>query len=363
MNIFLCAEISKTNQYVELLTEAYQNSGHNVILDVNNFFFSKFLPDCIHIQWPESLYKWNNLFQNDDYLLELIKNRLFYFKNKKIPIIYTVHNLLPHDCKDEFDKKIYRLIIQNVDIFVHHGNKSIELIKKNYLEAKNKIHIICPHGNYPYFYKDPQISRKKYGLPSDKYIYLNFGLQRNYKGEDFIKKVFNSVSKDIYLFIIGPKMYPKSNNKYLKGINYLKSQILDSYYSKCISFFSNRKKIVYREVPNIEIPEIFSAVDVIFLGHKDGLNSGLLSLAASYRKPIIYPDRGNFSEQLNKWYLKESYQSNNINSAGNAIRNIQKKIISNKKKSFDNSNWIKFNNWNRHVDIIIKKIKEYKNLK
>jgi hypothetical protein len=47
-----------TNSNVESLMEAYKKAGHNVICGERNFFYSNFIPDLLHIQWPEKLYTW-----------------------------------------------------------------------------------------------------------------------------------------------------------------------------------------------------------------------------------------------------------------------------------------------------------------
>ena len=311
MNILLCADISKTNQYVYLLKSAYEKKGCQVMLGFNNFIKPVVFPDIIHIQWPEFFYKWNNEFANFKKIKKIINDRLTFYSNINIPIIYTVHNLLPHDSKLKTDKIIYDLIIDNIDVFIHHGQASIDIFKNKYPKTTSKKHIICPHGNYPVSPKDYLQSRKKYNLPRNKCIYLNFGKQRAYKGENFIKRVFSDVHKDAYLFIIGPKEYSYSN-EFIKYTNLFRSKLIAPFVAFMNSFFSNSKKIILRRVSNREIPDIFSAVDIVFLGHCSGLNSGLLALSASYRKPIVYPEIGNFSEQLEGWQWKEAYEVNNI---------------------------------------------------
>ena len=58
MNI-LIADNPGLNSYVTSLIEAYKKADINVICGLHNFFYSNFIPDILHIQWPEKLYNWN----------------------------------------------------------------------------------------------------------------------------------------------------------------------------------------------------------------------------------------------------------------------------------------------------------------
>ena len=60
-----------TNEYVELLADAYIRQNIQVIFEEQNFLFSNFVPDIVHIQWPESIYRWKQLIPMT---LESLKN-------------------------------------------------------------------------------------------------------------------------------------------------------------------------------------------------------------------------------------------------------------------------------------------------
>jgi hypothetical protein len=314
VNILLCERINqKYNQYIELLTFAYQRSNHNTILDVQNFLYSNFIPDFIHLQWPESIYRWRHWLEPNDESAIFLKRRLAFYSNNNVPIVYTVHNLKPHDKSNYFDQKIFDLIIDSSDIIVHHGKKSRDLFTKIYPITNSKIQIICPHGDYPINKVDPILSKRKLHLPLNKYIYLNFGIQKKYKGFYFLKNTFKELDNpNVFLFTIGNFVYDKK----LEFIKKIISRRLSGLYKyRIFNSLQSKSKTIDTTVEYNQIPLIFTASDIVILGHQSGLNSGILSLAASYGKPIIFPNIGNFYDQLDGYDLCKSYEVANTNSA------------------------------------------------
>lgn len=356
MHILLCESAKTTNTYIEHLSGAYEKSDCHVVFGVENFLFSNFLPDMVHIQWPEAIYRWRFELQNNEKTLKFIEKRLCFYSNNKIPIVYTVHNLLPHENPSSFDKKIYTLFLKYSDVIVHHGDKSISLLKKEFPVCEDSCHIIAPHGPYPFIKSSQEESRVKYALPKSECILLNFGKQRVNKGADFIKTVINSWNNpNAHLFTIGSKNYKNHIKGPLATIRIAMKKRVDFLSSK----FSRRSTEIFKHVEEVEIPQIMAASDIVFLGHHAGLNSGLLSLAATYKKPVVFPDIGNFKEQLKGWDWYECYKVGDINSAVAALERMYKRLKreENCVSSFDNANWRKENSWEKHVKNILKSVK------
>ena len=362
MDILLCESIRDTNEYREQLAKTYQCKGHRVIFDVQNFLYSDFLPDFVHIQWPENIYRWSHKLPTNNDTLEFIKQRLLWYSNRKVPIVYTAHNLLPHGNVSAFDKAVFNTILGHANIIVHHGKMSIPLIKKTFPVCSETHHIVCPHGPYTYKSEDGWTTRAAYGLPTSKYIFLNFGRQHPYKGFKFMQQVFKKWNdRKSLLFNIGPKVIAGLNNAFLEKAYLIKQNIIDPHLSVFASRFSTGSKFVFRPIGKNEIPKIISAADVFFLGHQDGLNSGLVALAATYGKPIVFPDLGNFSEQLSRWVWKEKYEPGKIDSAIEALQRMRDRIdlYPPGHVIFDNKEWLFSNSWEKHVRIIIEEVQKF----
>ena len=210
-------------------------------------------------------------------------------------------------------------------------------------------HIICPHGPYDFLAVDPIESRKKYNLPQNKIVLLNLGLQKKYKGLRFVKKVAKQLSqKEIYLFIIGGGRSTSILGKIRRLIIDTVNQILPCYIN-----MNSSVKSVSRKFHEDEVPYILSASDIVFLGHQKGTNSGVICLAASYKKAIVFPDIGNFKEQLLGWKWYETYEAGSIESASSAIMKMIERL-NDKESDYDNKGWAERNSWEKHVLAITK---------
>ncbi|MBV2245687.1 MAG: hypothetical protein KUL83_00855 [Lentimicrobium sp.] len=360
MNILICENYHHPNQYISLLADAYEKQGHTVLFGPQNFFYSGFVPDIVHIQWPESLYKWYESLPETEESLRFIGARLRFFLERKAAVVYTMHNNFPHDQVSGFDKAVYAEIVRHATVIVHHGHHSVKQLHDVFPELDPVKSLVCPHGPYTFIRQDTALSRKEYRLPGSSFVYLNFGNQRKYKGIDFIHKVFRKWSnRKSCLFTIGPNQFGARSKKFhVMAFVYLKN-ILSSTIGKQQSQWSSRKKTYLRSVPGEEIPRIMAATDVVFLGHKEGLNSGLLAMAVSYGKPVIYPELGNFSEQVMDWEWKESYTAGDIDSAVAALDRmaVRLKEYPPGKCVFPNDYWLTRNSWEKHIEIIMHALK------
>jgi hypothetical protein len=343
----LVAENPSDNGYIESLILAYQRAGHSVICGPGNFYFSNDVPDVLHIQWPESLYKWFKVPSIDelDYY-SLIRERLIWYKDRGSTIVHTIHNLQPHDSKLTHDEDIYRLVMEYSDVLVHHCEKSVELVGERHPDSRNKINLVCAHGDYLNHYRevDKAAARLKYGISSEKFVVLNFGKQRPYKNDGFINAVFRGLGGgNAFLVIAGYFEIPSRRlltRLYYRARNLVRTR------------FNHRNKLyLYRQFPVSEIPQILGMTDIVFIAQQHALNSGLLPLAATYGKPVVCPDTGCFRSAVEGW-VYETYSPGDLEDARRAINAVRKRLVDNP-EVLDNSRWLSENSWDRHVNKIL----------
>jgi|GEM_PF-1584554 len=343
-----------TNTYLTALIKAYKSAGITVICGLHNFFYSNLIPDILHIQWPEKLYSWFPFSSmNEEEQYKAIKERLQWYKDNNANIVHTIHNIKPHVPENSgFEERIFKLIISYSDILVHHCNGSVNTLKTVYTESAGKFNIVCPHGDYLLDYSSiaRDEARRKLGIPQNKFVLLNFGNQLKYKNENFIESVFNKLPlKNKYLLTAG-------NNRsggYSKGLhlyNSIKRTIR-------MKLTYNNRKYHYKVVTPEELPVFINAADIFFLAHSgNNLNSGILPLAATYSKPVIFPNIGCFAEQMEGW-IYETYRQGNEDGAVNAVKNLYMKL-GNFNNSFDNTTWLSINSWDKHVQRILKAVQD-----
>lgn len=339
------------DSHVSSLIKAYKKAGLIVLCGLRNFFYSNIKPDFVHIQWPEKIYSWypfEVLGENER--LDIIERRLKWYKENHIQIVHTINNIMPHHPTDQdFEEKVFKLIIEYADIIVHLCKKSFELLSVLYPMIKVKENIINHLGDYTIDYK--QVSkvdaRKNLGIPNDKFVILNFGSQQKYKNEDLIEKLF--------------KKFPAKEKFLLTGGSFRYSQYsLFTMIQKKIRnwmrmrFYHNKRKYCYNRITPADLPFYFSAADVVFLAHQKSLNSGIIAIAATYAVPVVYPKIGCFPEQMAKW-IGRSYPDGDMNLAVEALKELYLEI----KKSnnnFDNTEWLRKNSWDLHVKSILESI-------
>ena len=352
MKVQIAENINPANDYTELVARAYKDAGCEVVLGVSNFYSSNYVPDLLHIQWPEALYIWRHRLPNTKGGLSILTDRVDWYRSQGTLIVHTVHNLAPHNSPDpDFDRSVFEYILSNVDFFVHHGTRSIEIVRENYPNIKFNNELVCPHGPYDVHLHDRTNMCMRYGLPRGSFIILNFGRQRLNKGFFFVKNVFSAFDdQDYCFFTIGPNHTGKRDSPGLarRGVRKLRRMSARLFPG---AEHPVRAVTIEREFPPDEIPLILSACDMVFLGHTSGLNSGVLALAASYSKPFVYPDIGNFKEQAEGAFC-EPYEVENVDSAVEAVHRLRRRMSDCDAAEFANA-WRQRNSWEIHVRTIL----------
>ena len=343
MILYIAKNIERYNTYLKNLVETYKMEGVKVIVGYETFIYGNMIPDIIHFHWVEGLLKNMNSDQ------ESFFRKLDFFRDHGVKFIYTVHNTMPHRESKTIDYfSFFPRFFQYINLFVHHGSLSIDICKERF-SLSDKEHIICHHGDYMQDVKDFTESkitaREILRLPKNKKIILVFGLLQ-FKNVDFAKTVFHKVKrnfKDSFLMLAG------TNPQFKYGdINKLYEKINNSLLNK----FRRRKRAIHKRFSQYETFLLFKSSDVIFLPHNSGLTTGIIPMAATIGKPFVYPDIGVFEEQAEYCRCKK-YKQSNIDDAFNAIA----KLLTDSFDSFDNTKWLFNNSWEKHVKLILNKIK------
>lgn len=236
--------------------------------------------DILHVQW---------------WILTLIFVYLpiiILAKLKKIKVILSIHNILPHEPNKKnliADKIVNKLIFPFVDSYIVHNQRNKEKFIEIYKINEQRISVIT-HGVLD-LAKQKVISlqeaRTKLHLPADKKIILFFGYIRKYKGVDILIKAFSKINKemdDVFLLIVGQPF----------GID------LDEY-EKLIKEYNLEEnvKVELGFVPEAEIGHYFSACDLVVLPYTYlDTHGGIGALALPYKKPIVVSDVGGLPEYV-----------------------------------------------------------------
>ena len=111
-----------------------------------------------------------------------------------VPLVYTVHNLVPHDARPD-DVARYGGLYHAADTLVVHSQRSATALSQEWGIPPERI-VVVPHG--PLLEDWPPLpraeARRRLGLPLDAELVLFAGLIEPYKGLDDLIAAFDSVA-------------------------------------------------------------------------------------------------------------------------------------------------------------------------
>lgn len=278
------------NPYQYLLSKALRDSGFSVEYGVNTKIFP-FLRtafkgvDFIHVDWIHQYYMRKNVILTIPQLFLFYVDIILTFVLFKVKLIWSVHNIFPHDRENNFFLTLPRLIFGNIVYKVRVFNTDTVESVSNQLRIKPEKVVVIPEGNYVDYY--PNIlgkdeSKVQLGLPlKDKFI-LYFGSIRPYKGIENLINAFKEINDPEWkLLIVG------------QARDYAYKQLLENRASEIDRIILNLKFISVNDVQLY-----FNSCDVVALPFNNIENSGSIKLAMGFGCPIVTKKTKVFSALL-----------------------------------------------------------------
>lgn len=234
----------------------------------------------------------------------------------KIPVVLTVHDIIPHYkrfvSRDSFMQKNLQ--------FPHHLIVHFENGKKQLIERwkvnEDKIDVI-PHGIIPL---QNQISmteaRNKLGLPDNRKILLFFGNIRQNKGLNVLLKSMQEVARynpSALLAIAGSLPRDDSFQSYSDLMEKLN---LSEHVNTFIEY-----------IPEGEVDIFFSACDMVVLPYQQfESQSGVLLRAYAHKKPVAASNVGAMGEIIRSDAIGDIAEPGNEKSLASAINIVLKNL-------------------------------------
>ncbi len=303
-------------------------------------------PDIVHIQWPEQLFEWKSIDEED---LKKLTKQLKFWRDKGSKLIVTRHNIFPHT-SNELYKVVYKIIYSYADAVIHFSKTSIDNFNTIYNPKEiHPIHRVIFHPMYADIENnsDKKVARNYLDIDENKKVILIFGSIRHEKERQFTLNVFNNLEIDNKLLLV-PRWYPKISFKHAP-IKWLLSQmriLLDQF-----RFNNKELRLNQHFIPEEEIQMYMNASDIVFIPRFEVLNSGVQLLAYSFNKIVVGPSTGSIGELLS-FSDNPSFKVGDIDDATLKIKEGLK--LSNKKVN----NYAfakKYMNWdiviNKHVQL------------
>ena len=228
-------------------------------------------PDMLVMQW------WNSFFG-------VAHRTILSFVDKQIPIFYIPENIVSHEAS-AVNLFLTKLALSKADYFLAFSHSVAEGVKSLYphkpvYEAQLPI--------YDCYNLEPDFDKITFAqsLGLKKNVILFFGYIREYKGLmtllDAMPEILKRIGNDTTLLIVG-EFYDK-REKYDAKIHALG--------------ISDHVKVVSEFVPNEAVGRYFSVSDVVAMPYHSGTQSGILSIAYSFRKPVVITNVGGIAETV-----------------------------------------------------------------
>lgn len=229
-------------------------------------------PDILHYQWV---------------LVPTLDRLMFrHFKAMGIQLVYTAHNVLPHE-ERRWHREQYASLYKTVNrIVVHCENNKRELVETFMLDA-TKIYVI-PQGNFSDFSGEAltrEEAKEILGIDLKQRVILFFGLIKRYKGLEYLIRAFPLVKDRLprtKLLIAG-----KPNEDF-------------SPYKNLVADLGIVEDVIthLRFIPYKEVAAYFCAADVVVLPYLKTYQSAVLFTAYTFGRPVIATATGGLTEAI-----------------------------------------------------------------
>lgn len=196
---------------------------------------------------------------------------LWIVKFLRIRLIWTAHNVLPHETVFANDRSARCALVAASDLILMHSQEVLPELKA--IGAAPSRSAVIPHG--PLGPLVPVTSLRNPGTGSTR-RFLFFGNIQAYKGVDDLLAAFLSLSADLTasLTIVGQCLDSELRTKLVVAAEPV----------------SERVSLRLERLPEDEVSSLLVSADVVVLPYRKITTSGTAMLALAYGRPLVIPD-------------------------------------------------------------------------
>ncbi len=224
------------------------------------------------------------------------------------PIIYLVHNVLPHEPRF-FDSWLARWALGKASRYFVQTERERDRLAV--LVPEGRIEIIA-HPIY-HMFADQRVPQheaiNQLGLPHDLPILLFFGIIRRYKGLEYL------IDALAYLNKSGTKAFLVIAGEFWEDINLYQQQISRLNLQEQIT-------IDNRYIPNEAVAFYFSAADIFVAPYIGATQSGAVKMAQGFRLPMVISDEVAVDSSLQESRTCQFSKAGDVVSLADAIERL-----------------------------------------
>jgi glycosyltransferase involved in cell wall biosynthesis len=211
---------------------------------------------------------------------------LRFLRALRIPLVHTVHNVLPHDTHSSGRHSYYRLYALADRLICHDADAAV-LLATEFGVSPDRIDVI-PHG--PMFasadHMDQRRAKELLGFRHDQCLVLCQGIIRPYKGVDLLVDAWREVCA-------------VAGNPILAIVGTGDRTVLEDVESRVRAHgVGARVRLDFRFVSVEELARYHNAADILVYPYREITTSGALMTGILWGKPVIAADLAPFRELL-----------------------------------------------------------------
>ncbi len=235
--------------------------------------------EFVHLNWPSFLYRNERPCRSVSGIARFMF-LLLLATVRGVKIIWTAHNLYPHDHNSIpwSDWIIRKIVIRfSKRVFVH-GPSAAKILSDEFSESIPKI-VQITHGNWIHYYPNDvgkAEARRNLTLPGTSFTFLFIGVCKEYKNLEGLLHAFQAEVPESCLVIAG--RFQRTD--YQRNIECLIQKNPANIFLFPVYISDDRLQI------------FFASADVVVLPYLEVLTSGSVMLAMSFGKPVVAPRRG-----------------------------------------------------------------------
>ena len=281
------------NPYLDMMWSAMRADGAVPVAVGNTLDFSGLFraaasrPAVFHLNWTAPILGGSGNPDRRSTRYRLFLDALDQLQDRGVSTIWTVHNVLPHECADPvLEAQLRQEIADRVDLIHVMCEETAQLCSGYFELPQSKIRVL-PHPSYIDVYPnlvDKETARYELRLGHGDFVYLHLGKIRPYKGVDRLLDAFDRLARQdpkAKLMLVG-------ESGRFEQLDEIKQRARAN-----PSVISN-----FNAIPDEDLQLYLNAADVVVLPYRDVLNSGALQLAYSFAKPVVASTTGCIPSQV-----------------------------------------------------------------
>lgn len=241
----------------------------------------------LHLHWLGALLRGCQSAAEAMEAVHEIDQRLAGWRKRGYRIVWTVHNILPHNHQHAAAEIALRKVVARRSHLIHVMSENTgDAVAGHYRLPDDKVFHV-PHPSYQGWYPaliGKTAARGELGLGAGDFVFLFFGSIQPYKGLLELVEAYDALRR-------------KRPGARLRLI--IAGTPTDAAYCEAVSSkVGGRPDVVFlpRKVDEARVQELFSASDVVVAPYRATLNSGVALLAATFRRMVVAPRQGAMAE-------------------------------------------------------------------